>query len=123
MPSVRVTVVANTLVTYGHCAHCEAMFAQVGVGQAARQSIAEEYPAELTAEYARLWDMLEALASDFGGNVRFELVDPQSLGGVWLSLRHRVRRYPAFIIGGRATVIGWDEGRLRAAIAHSLKGG
>lgn len=119
---VTVRVVAQMPTTYGHCAHCELVFSQAGVGEMARQRMGEEYPASYLAEYARLCGWLNDLGTHFGGQVRFVLVDPQSLGGVWLALRHRIRRYPALVINGRA-VVGWDEHRLHAAIADALKGG
>jgi hypothetical protein len=40
--------------------------------------------------------------------------------GVIAAIRHRVRRFPAFIVDGRERIIGFDRARLEAALAERL---
>lgn len=50
------------------------------------------------------------------------IVDPQSLGGFWKVLRHRIRRFPTFFVGGTEKVVGWDgdpDAALRRALSRS----
>ncbi len=42
--------------------------------------------------------------------LRFRLIDPRSLQGLWLSLRHGVHRYPAFVVPGARRDAGADPG-------------
>jgi hypothetical protein len=123
MATITVKAVAPTPTLYSHCAHCETMFGQVGVGQGARRQMLDEYPAEMVADYNSLCETLRDLSGQFGRQVHFEIVDPQSLEGVWLALRHRIGKYPTFIIGGRQKVVGWEKQDLQAAIAYCLEGG
>jgi len=38
---------------------------------------------------------------------------------MWKALRHRVRRYPTFFVGGAERVVGW-EGNPDAVLARAL---
>jgi hypothetical protein len=77
-----------------------------------------EYPEEVKAEYLRISRWVRALRERYSGRVSVRLVDPQSLLGFWRILRHRIRRYPTFLVDG-AEVAGWD-GDPEAAIAAAL---
>lgn len=54
-----------------------------------------------------------------GERVLIRIVDPQSLGGFWKVLRHRIRRYPTFFIDDTRRVEGW-EGNPDGTIARAL---
>ncbi len=77
-----------------------------------------EYPEEMKAEYLLLSQWVRTLRQTHGDRVRIRIVDPQSLFGFWKVLRHRIRRFPTFFVGG-LRVAGW-EGDPDAAIARSL---
>lgn len=64
--------------------------------------------AEARAEAFRLWALLDAIAGRFRGRATVYIVDPLSPQGLLRLLRHRIRRFPAFVIGGREVVTGWD---------------
>ena len=78
-----------------------------------------EYPEEIKAEYLRLSDWVRAVQKTYGAQVVVRIIDPQSLGGFWKVLRHRVRRYPTFFIGGGERLVGW-EADPDAALARIL---
>ncbi len=79
-----------------------------------------EYPEEVKAEFLHLSRWVRAVQERYGARVSVRLVDPQSLLGFWRVLRHRIRRYPTFLVDG-AEVAGWDgdpDAAISAALAH-----
>jgi hypothetical protein len=96
------------------------MFSQSGIGEKVHQEIMGEYPPEMLEEHIRLSDWVVELVQRYGPEVRIRVIDPQSGLGLWKSLRHRVRKYPTFIINGREKYSGWDKGSLDAAIQAAL---
>ncbi len=77
-----------------------------------------EYPEEMKADYLRLSEWVRTVLRTHGQRVQIRMVDPQSLFGFWRVLRHRIRRFPTFFVGGER-ITGW-EGDPDAAIANSL---
>ncbi len=78
-----------------------------------------EYPEDVKAEFLRLSEWIRATRKQHGTNVVIRLVDPQSLGGMWKALRHRIRGYPTFLVDGAERIVGW-EGGPDAALARAL---
>jgi hypothetical protein len=78
-----------------------------------------EYPEDAKAEFLRVSEWIRATRERHGDRVVIRLVDPQSLGGMWKVLRHRIRRYPTFLVGSTGRVVGW-EGNPDAALARAL---
>jgi hypothetical protein len=64
--------------------------------------------------------LLDRLREEFDTRIVVHLIEPLSFGWILRVLRHRPRRYPAFLVGGRAVVAGLDEGAVRSAIARAL---
>ncbi len=77
-----------------------------------------EYPEEMKADYLRLSDWVRKVRRTHGERVQIRIVDPQSFFGFWRVLRHRMRQFPTFFVGGMR-ISGW-EGDPDAAITHSL---
>ena len=44
------------------------------------------------------------------------VIDPQSLRGIYKSLRYRVRKYPSFIVNEKELIVGWNRMALDRAI-------
>lgn len=65
----------------------------------------------------RLFRVLDRLRERFGGRVVVHLIEPLSLAWVLRVIRHRPRRYPAFIVEGRRVISGDDE----TAIADQIQ--
>ena len=53
--------------------------------------------------------------------MRIRVIDPQSGLGFYKCLRHWVRRYPAFIVGGRKRYVGWDREELEAVLQEAIE--
>jgi hypothetical protein len=80
-----------------------------------------EYPEDFKAEFLRESEWIRAARREHGDRVIIRLVDPQSLGGMWKVLRHRIRRFPTFLVNSADRVVGWD-GNPDAALARALTG-
>ena len=55
----------------------------------------------------------------YGKQLVIRLVDPHSPAGMWKLLRHRIRRFPTFLVDGADRVIGW-EGDPDGAVNRAL---
>jgi len=64
-------------------------------------------------------EWIRAARTRYGNGVAIRLVDPQSLGGMWKVVRHRIRRFPTFFVNTAERVVGW-EGDPDAAVARAL---
>lgn len=68
----------------------------------------------------RLLGLLDRLRERFDGRIAVHLIEPLSLAWMLRVIRHRPRRYPAFVVGGREVVAGLDEPAVTRAIASML---
>lgn len=121
MNPIYVQVVAPGVTHFFHCMHCEQIFDQVGIGEKLRREEYERYPEEFKQEAMRLAGWLTELAQKLGKRVHFEVIDPQSFFGLWLSIRYGIRKYPTFIVQKKHRVSGWDEQALLKAIEEHLE--
>ena len=69
-----------------------------------------EYPEDVKEEFLRVSDWIRAVHSRYGNRVMIRLIDPQSPSGMWKVLRHRIRRFPAFLVDGTEWILGWENG-------------
>ena len=119
MPALlRLQILAYTPTAFFQCRGCEIVMEETGFGRSVREEqIGSGLPPEMQREYAGISDRVERLVAAGGGRVAVELIDVASLRGFWKSLRHGIRRYPAFIVGGRVTA---DLAAAEAEIARRL---
>lgn len=91
------------------------LLAPAGFGRMRRWAYARE-------EYYRLWLLLDAVAARFRDRIVLYIVDPLSPQWLLKVLRHRIRRFPTFLIDGRERFTGWDlealAQRIEAALAR-----
>jgi glutaredoxin len=117
--SVQVVTYAPTI--FRHCQHCEVVFEGVGFAERMRRNEAKDaLPEDLAAEFQQVSDWVHDLLQRHGPRVAISVIDAASIEGVWKSLRHGVRRYPAVIIDGRETRIGSDFRALDEMIDNRL---
>jgi len=122
MPHVSVQVIAPVLTNFFHCMHCEQLFDQAGVGRQVHQEELDQYPEDVKQEAARLANWLLDLTFRYGDQIHIRVIDSQSPEGLLKSMRYWVRKYPAFIVGGREKVTGWDQAALDAVLQARLAG-
>ena len=112
MKPIRLEIVTRVLTTFDHCSHCEVIFDQAEINRKFHQRDLNEYPQDLTEEFTRLADWIRELNHLYKHRLLIRLIDIQSLLGIYKSVRHRIRKYPAFIINGKETYTGWDKSQL-----------
>lgn len=102
MADVMVDVVAYAPTVFFHCQHCELTFGHVGIGDRVhREEAREALPDDLLEQYRAVCDWLAGLRLRHGDRVQVRVTDAASIAGVWRSLRHRIRSYPAVVVDGR----------------------
>ena len=121
MRPILLEVVTKMMTTYDHCSHCSIIFDEAGLKREYRQKEFDEYPEDLKEESAKLSDWVRELSRLYKHRLLIKLIDAQSLVGVYKSLRHRFRKYPAFIIEGKETLSGWDKSRLEELLDKHIK--
>jgi hypothetical protein len=121
---LRVEVVAYAPTIFLQCGHCEVVYREAGIGPGLRQEqLQAGLPPELLREYAALSDWVGRLHAAHGDRIAIDLIDVASVRGFWKSLRHRLRRYPAVIVGGRERFGGSELGLAERAVERRLPAG
>jgi hypothetical protein len=106
---VTVQVIAYAPTVFRHCQHCEVAFAGLGFAEKMHKAeAANALPDDLLQEFQQVSDWVHSLLDRYGDRVRVSVVDAASIEGVWKSLRHGVRRYPAVVVAGEKKVVGTD---------------
>jgi hypothetical protein len=100
VPLLSVKVVAYAPTVFRHCQHCEVAFEGIGLGERIhRAEAADALPDDLAADFQRVSDWVHALLERHPGHVSVSVIDAASIEGVWAALRHRIRSFPAVIVG------------------------
>lgn len=118
--SVQLEIISHVLGSMKHCAHCQMFIDGVGVGGQVKQVDLDSYPPEFMADWQRLSDWVLALTKHYPDQLIIKITDAQSPQGLWLALRHGIRRYPTFILAGEK-YRGWEsESALMARLQQLL---
>jgi hypothetical protein len=95
--------------------------AGLGLGDKVHTEEINEYPEELKQDFLELSRWVRTVARQYGRVIVIRVIDPQSLVGMWKTLRHRIRTYPTFILEGNEKFPGWNaEGQLHERIYDLL---
>jgi len=81
-----------------------------------------EYPQDLIEEHQQLSTLVVELINRFRDGIVIHVIDPQSLPGIFKSIKYWVRKYPAFIIDEKELIVGWNRAALDSAIETRLLG-
>jgi hypothetical protein len=119
MSAVSLEVIAPLISGARHCQHCQFFMEDAGIDQRVQQEELNSFPEEMWQDYARLSQMVRDLAGRYGAQLRITLIDPHTPMGLWKSIRHWVRGYPAFIVNGRAKYVGWNREALDSLLRQS----
>jgi hypothetical protein len=103
------------------CRACGMVLDTVGIRNSDQKSCVDSYP----EEWKEAVDTLSCLVRDirrlYRHRIQIRIIDALSPLGIWKQLRHRVFRFPAFIVGdGRKTYVGWDCQELGAIIDEEI---
>jgi hypothetical protein len=121
LKSISIEVVTRVLTTYGHCVRCEPFFHESGVGKKSKIEDVKKYPPDLIEESSRLSELICELYQIYKHRIRVRLIDVQSPLGIYKSLIHRFREYPAFIVEKQDVYKGWDKHKLEEIIDKHIK--
>jgi len=121
MKPITLEIVTRVLTTFGHCRHCEVIFDEVDFAKTFHEKDVNDYPPDLADEYLRLSDWIRELAHLYQHRLLIRVIDVQSPLGIYKSLRHWIRKYPAFIVEGKETYTGWDKNRLEHLLDKHIK--
>jgi len=120
--ALRVEVVSKMLgVQTEECKNCRLIFEEVGLKSKFHNQEINQYPDDIKEEVLRLSDWIRDLARRYPVHVEFKIIDAMTPLGVYKTLRHRIRKFPGFIIGKQKTYSGWDTGALEAIIDEHLQ--
>jgi hypothetical protein len=103
------------------CRGCGAIFNSLGLRSKNRKVCAEEYPDDWKFAVGSLSKWIGDISQLYRHRIRIKVIDAQSPFGLWMQLRHRVFRFPAFIVDKRKTYIGWDSGELECLIDERIR--
>jgi hypothetical protein len=73
----------------------------------------DAYPDEWRRDFEATLTLVKQAVAAYGSGLTVRWSDPRSLRGLYLSLRHRVRRYPAFVLSTGERFIGLQEATAR----------
>lgn len=120
MRPVILEIVTRVITTFDHCRHCELLFDEAGLDEKHHQKEMNEYPQDVKEEYLQLSNWVRELSGHYRDRLLIRVIDVQSGLGMYKSLRHRLRRYPAFIIAGKEVYTGWDRSELAGLLDKYL---
>jgi hypothetical protein len=121
MKPILLEIVTKVISSFGQCRRCKILFDEAGFDQKFHQKEMDEYPADLKEEYTKLSDWIRELNGLYKHRLSIKLIDVQSPLGIYKSLRYWIRTYPAFIVEGKETYVGWDKGQLEGLLDKYIK--
>jgi len=116
MKPVEVDVIAPLPEGWGLCVTCEMMMSRASLDKNPYERAFEVYPPEWRQDFENLSAFIFELSPTYGDSILIRIFDPRSPSGLWKSIRHWVRKYPAFIINGRQKFCGLDQTYLIPAL-------
>ncbi len=97
---VKVELVGLLPGFYRVCTKCQPVdYLLLGGAKYLSEQVAD-YPPDVLEEQKKLHDLYQHLIQDFSDSVFVIPVDLLSLRGLWLSIRYKVGKAPAVVIGG-----------------------
>ena len=117
MDSIRVEIVAPMLSTLEMNFRGYGLISDsLGLNSKYRSASVNEYPDDWKEAVTYLSKWVEHMSRLYRHRIRIKIIDAQSPFGLWKQIRHRVFRFPAFIVDREKTYIGWDYSELEALI-------
>jgi len=121
MKPILLEVIAPMLSTIEmNCRSCRLMFDTLGIGRTHRSTSANEYPDDWKQAVGFLSDWIQEMTHLYRHRIKIRIIDAQSPLGLWMQIRHRLFRFPAFVVDKKQTYIGWDTQQLEALIDERI---
>jgi len=121
MNPLKIEILTYAPTEYYHCNHCETVWNQTNIGKNYHQDqISNGLPEDMFMEYTNLSGWILKLSGTYSDHIVIKVINVASMEGMLKSLWHRVRRYPAIIVGGMDVFIGTDLSTANSFIADRL---
>jgi len=105
------------------CRGCKDVFNTLGLTDKDRKACAQTYPEDWKFAVDSLSKWVDEISRLYRHRIRIRIIDAQSPMGLWKQLRHRVFKFPAFIINNKKKYVGWDYKELEALIDEDIRKG
>jgi hypothetical protein len=122
MTPVLIEIVAPMMWSMGMgCRGCGLVFETIGLRNKDQKACLDSYPEDWKEAIDTLSSLVRDIRRLYRHRIHIRIIDALSPLGIWKQLRHRVFRFPAFIVGdGRKTYVGWDYQELGAIIDEEI---
>jgi len=102
-----VEIIAYAPTAFYHCTHCEVAWREMGKSNRVHEEQLESsLPEDLQHEYLAVSDWVKEMFRVHCDRLVVKVIDAASIEGVFKSLRHNARRYPAVIVNRDTRFIG-----------------
>jgi hypothetical protein len=116
-----VEIVAYAPTAFYHCTHCEIIWKETGFSAGVHEEqVQSALPPDMLQDYQAVSDWVHHLFQTYCDQLIVKVVDAASLEGVWKTVRHGLRRYPAVIVAGGPRFTGVDFSAAEGEIARQL---
>lgn len=121
MKPIQLDILAPMLsTTEMTCRGCGLIMGSVGLKGEYRNACTNEYPEDWKQAVEFLSKWIHQISSLYRHRIQIRVIDAQSPFGLWKQLRHRVFRFPAFIVDHKKTYVGWDRESLEFLIDERI---
>jgi hypothetical protein len=103
------------------CRGCGLSRNAVGLKNQDRQAAKEGYPEDWKEAVEQLSTWISDISRLYRHRILIRVIDAQSPAGMWKQIRHRVFKFPAFIVNKKKTYIGWNPRELESFIDEEVR--
>jgi hypothetical protein len=103
------------------CRGCGLIMDTLGIRKQDRQACAAEYPEDWKEAVEHLAAWIAEISRLYRHRILIRVIDAQSPVGLWKQIRHRVFKFPAFIVNKKKTYVGWNPGELESVIDEEVR--
>jgi len=105
---ILLEVIAPILDRIGLCFSCGLVLQGAGMDRGY-----DAYPAEWRRDFEATLALVKQAMEIRGSDMTVRWSDPRSFRGIYLSVRHAIRRYPAFVLGTGEKFVGLEDATAR----------
>jgi hypothetical protein len=103
------------------CFGCGLVMDTLGLKSRERKSSVEGYPEDWKDALDYLAKWIGEISRLYRHRILIRIIDAQSPLGMWKQLRHRVFKFPAFIVNKKKAYVGWDPKELESLIDGEVR--
>lgn len=117
MKPILIEVIAPMLASIElSCRQCGLVFDSVGIREDYRKEFRNDYPEDWKMALCELSDWIKELSNLYRHRIKITIIDAFSPLGLWKQIRHRIFRFPAFVVNKKKTYVGWSQEGLETVI-------